>query len=107
MEPEGGAETVKYGLSHIHRGHSCLEIGVGIAIVPILLGALVLRGALPVGTRWTAAALGAAGGSLGGLVLHLHCPIADGWHLGLVHGGVVIVSALLAAAVVPRFTEPR
>lgn len=107
MEPAGGAGTVKLGLDRVHEGHFCLEIGLGVAIVPVLLGALALRGALPVGARWTAAALGAAGGSLGGLVLHLHCPIADGWHLGLVHGGVVGGSAVIAAVLVPRVAEPR
>jgi hypothetical protein len=100
-------ESRTLGLEHLHEGHWCLELGLATAIVPIVLGALVLRGALPVGSRWTAAGLGAAGGSLGGLVLHLHCPIADGWHLGLVHGGVVVLSALLAAALVPRVTGSR
>lgn len=99
-------ESRTLGLDRLHHGHACLEIGLATALVPIVLGALVLRGAVPVGSRWTAAGLGAAGGSLGGLVLHLHCPIADGWHLGLVHGGVVVLSALLAAALVPRVAEP-
>ena len=99
-------ESRTLGLARLHHGHACLEIGLATAFVPILLGALVLRGAVPVGSRWTAAGLGAAGGSLGGLVLHLHCPIADGWHLGIVHGGVVALSALLAAALVPRVTAP-
>jgi hypothetical protein len=99
---QSGPSSTYYGLAMIHHGHWCLEIGLATAIVPATLGALVLRGALPVGARWAAAGLGAAGGSLGGLVLHLHCPIADGWHLGLVHGGVVLVSAALAAALAPR-----
>ena len=43
--------------------------------------------------------------SLGGLMLHLHCPVTDGLHVGLVHGGVVGVAALLAAAVIPRSLE--
>ncbi|HTJ47354.1 MAG TPA: NrsF family protein [Kofleriaceae bacterium] len=94
--------SVYYGWDKFHRGHWCLEIGLATAIVPATLGAIVLRGVLPVGSRWAAAALGAAGGSLGGLVLHLHCPIADGVHLGIVHGGVVLVSAVLAAAIAPR-----
>jgi hypothetical protein len=102
MPPEPSPDTRLLDLSTLHRGHACLEIGLATAIVPILLGALVLRGALPVGARWTAAGLGAAGGSLGGLVLHLHCPIADRWHLGLVHGGMVILAAVIAAALVPR-----
>jgi hypothetical protein len=104
MEPMS-PESRTLGLTRLHEGHACLELGLGVAFVPIVLGALVLRGAVPVGSRWTAAGLGAAGGSLGGLVLHLHCPISDGWHLGLVHGGVVVASALLAAALVPRWTR--
>ena len=99
--------SIELGLARVHEGHGCLELGLLTALVPVVLGALALRGALPVGSRWTAAGLGAAGGSLGGLVLHLHCPIADAWHLGLVHGGVVIVAAVLAAALVPRVVERR
>lgn len=86
-------------------GHWCLELGLAAAIVPVVIGALALRRALPVGSRWIAAALGAGGGCLGGLVLHLHCRIADGMHIGIIHGGVVLVAALLAAALVPRATQ--
>jgi hypothetical protein len=99
-----GAHSVELGLEKFHHGHVCMEIGLLTALVPVVLGALVLRGALPVGARWTAAGLGAAGGSLGGLVLHLHCPISDPLHLGFVHGGVVLVAAGLSAAIVPRAT---
>ena len=87
------------------RGHWCLELGLATALVPVILGAVFLRGALPVGSRWIAAALGAGGGCLGGLVLHMHCHIADGLHIGLIHGGVVIVAAALSAALVPRATD--
>jgi hypothetical protein len=73
--------------------------------VPVVVGALFLRGALPVSSRWIAAALGAGGGCLGGLVLHLHCHIADGLHVGVIHGGVVIIAALLSAALAPRATD--
>jgi hypothetical protein len=38
-------------------------------------------------------------------VLHLHCHYADGLHVGLIHGGVVVVAALFSAAVVPRATS--
>jgi len=40
-------------------------------------------------------------------VLHLHCPVADGLHVGLIHGGVVIIAAALSAAIVPRATHVR
>lgn len=97
-----GASSTQYNLEHFARGHTCLEIGLAAAFVPVVIGAIFLRGVLPVGARWTAAGLGAGGGCLGGLVLHLHCPVTDGLHVGLVHGGVVAVSALLSAALVPR-----
>lgn len=99
--------SVSYGWEHFGRGHTCLEIGLATALVPVVIGAIFLRGALPIGSRWVAAALGAGGGCLGGLVLHLHCHVADGPHVGLIHGGVVVVSALLSAAIVPRATDVR
>jgi hypothetical protein len=102
-----GPSSLHYGSAQFVRGHPCFEIGLATALVPVVVGALCLRGALPVGSRWIAAALGAGAGSLGGLVLHLHCRVTDPLHQGLIHGGVVVASALLAAALVPRVTEPR
>lgn len=97
-----GSSSVQLGWPRFLRGHACLEIGLASALVPVIGGALVLRGALPVGARWAAAALGAAGGCLGVLVLHVHCPVTDHPHLGLIHGAVVVVAAALSAAIVPR-----
>jgi hypothetical protein len=102
-----GLGSVRLDWDQFGRGYRCLEIGLATALVPVVFGAIFLRGTLPVGSRWVAAALGAGGGSLGGLLLHLHCPITDSLHVGLMHGGVVGVSALLAAALVPRATELR
>jgi hypothetical protein len=90
--PVGPATVLRYG-----RG--CLEAGVLTAVVPVALAALLVRGSLPVGRRWSAAALGAAGGSLGGLALEFHCPLGERFHLGLIHGGVVLASALIAVVV--------
>lgn len=102
-----GRDSLSYGCERFAEGHGCLWIGLAVGLVPVALGAIFLRNALPVGARWIAAALGAGGGALGGLVLHLHCGIADMLHVGLIHGGVVVVAALLAAAVVPRAISPR
>jgi len=102
-----GPSSVSLGAERFTRGHFCLEFGLATALVPVVLGAIFLRRALPVGSRWIAAALGAGGGCLGGLVLHLHCHVADGLHVGLMHGGVVIVAALLSAAIVPRASDVR
>jgi hypothetical protein len=107
IHPMSPTLSQHYGWERFGRGHTCLEIGLATALVPVVVGAIFLRGALPVGSRWVAAALGAGGGCLGGLVLHLHCNVADGLHVGLIHGGVVVLSALLSAAIVPRATEPR
>jgi hypothetical protein len=100
-----GPSSLDYGLANFGHGHWCLWLGLATAVVPIALGAIFLRGALPVGSRWVAAALGAGGGCLGGLLLHMHCRIADRWHIGLIHGGVVVVAAALAAWIVPRATD--
>jgi hypothetical protein len=102
-----GEHSASLGWDGVGRGYGCLANGLETAIVPVVIGTIFLRRALPVGSRWVAAGLGAGGGSLGGLVLHLHCSIADGVHVGLVHGGVIAIAALLAAVLVPRATEPR
>lgn len=87
-------------------GRACLGLGLITAITPMILGGLFLRGAAPVGARSVAWALGAAGGALGGLLLHLHCPIADHLHLGLIHGGVVVIGGVLSALIVDRLLRP-
>jgi uncharacterized membrane protein YqjE len=88
------------------RSGRCLRWGLTAAVVPIALTALVVRGTLPVGSRWAAAAVGAAGGSLGGLMLHMHCPINERFHIGLAHGGVVLVAAVIAALLAPVGETP-
>lgn len=83
------------------HGNRCLRLGLTVALVPVALSAFAVRGAVPVGSRWAAAAIGAAGGSLGGFMLHMHCSVGERLHIGLAHGGVVIVAAGLAALVAP------
>lgn len=100
-----GADSMHYGMPHLLKGHGCLWLGLATALVPVVLGAIFLRGAVPVFSRWVAATIGAAGGCLGGFLLHMHCRIADGPHIGFIHGGVVVIAALLAALLVPRATD--
>jgi hypothetical protein len=100
-----GATYAASFASVVDHGHRCLRWGLAVALLPAILTAFAVRGAIPVGSRWLAAAVGAAGGSLGGLALHLHCPISERFHLGLIHGGLVILAAAtaaLAARVVQR-----
>ncbi len=77
-----------------HAG--CIRWGLLGAALPVLLAAMAVRGSVPVGSRLAAAAVGASGGALGGLVLQFHCPITERFHVGLVHGGLVILAALVA-----------
>jgi hypothetical protein len=107
IHPSGSSSVPYLGWDHFAHGYGCLEFGLATAIVPVVLGAIFLRRTMPVGSRWIAAALGAGGGSLGGLMLHLHCPITEGLHVGVMHGGVIGIAALVAAALVPRATEIR
>lgn len=105
IHPSAPGQSLDYGSAHFWRGHWCMWLGLATAIVPIVVGAIFLRGALPVRSRWVAAGLGAGAGCLGGLLLHFHCKIADGLHVGLIHGGVVGVAAVLSALLVPRVTD--
>jgi len=100
-----GKDSMHYGMPMLLHGHGCLWLGLATALVPVVLGTIFLRGALPVFSRWVAATLGAAGGCLGGFLLHMHCKIADGPHIGIIHGGVVVIAAALAALLVPRATD--
>ncbi|MCE9580271.1 MAG: NrsF family protein [Deltaproteobacteria bacterium] len=106
LMPRSGPSSVQLSLEELHRGHYCIEIGLVTALMPAVGCVVALRGVLPVGARWAAAGLGAAGGCFAGLVLHMHCPITDRWHLGFIHGGVVVLSAALSAAIAPRRMTP-
>jgi hypothetical protein len=80
----------------------CLRIVFPVAAVFLLLGAFVLRRALPMGARRIGIALGAAGGAMAGLALHFQCPIADTAHVVLAHVGGMILAAVAGALVRAR-----
>jgi hypothetical protein len=92
-------------LHDLLHGSKCLLLGGVTALVPVAVSALLLRGSIPVGSRWAGAGVGAGGGSLGGLILHLHCPVADALHLGVIHGGLVVIGAVVGALAVPRIAR--
>ncbi len=92
--------------SLLHFGLGCLTMGTFTAVLPIVVLSLLLRGRVPLSSRWAAAAVGAAGGCVGGLFLHLRCPVATALHLGVAHAGVVLLSALLAATLAAPRLRP-
>ncbi len=102
-----GPSSYDYGWEHFTAGHACLELGFATALVPLFVGVWMLRRTMPIRSRWIAATLGAGSGCVGGLVLHLFCRIADGPHIGLIHGGVVGMTAIFAALIGPRIIDTR
>ena len=67
-------------------------------MVPVLLVALwALQRAFPSAAGWRAAALGAAVGLVGSLVLTMHCGSPFGGHVALAHGLPIIIAAVGAA----------
>lgn len=81
-----------------HAG-ACSMMGFGSAILPGIIALLVMRRFVPVGRTSIGLSLGAAGGSLAGLALLLHCPISERFHVGLIHGGAVAMAAIFVAGV--------
>lgn len=78
----------------------CTLFGLRITAPLLLVGGLILRRVAWTGAGRLGMALGAAGGALAGLTLHLLCPIGGALHVGLAHGGGVVVGGLLGALVV-------
>ncbi len=83
----------------------CIGYVFRVAGVCFVVGVLVLRRWLPVGTRRIGMALGAAGGALGGLTLHFICPFAGTDHVVLSHVGGMVLAAAAGAALLPSLLE--
>jgi len=81
----------------------CVSFGLELTAPVLIASAVVLRRLHPVGSWAVAAALGAAGGALGGLTLHFVCGYGGGLHVGLAHAGAVVVGAAIGAAVLSPF----
>jgi hypothetical protein len=75
----------------------CVLIGL-LVVVPILLVALwAFQRTFPSAAGWRAAALGAAVGLAGSLVLTMHCGSPFGGHVALAHGLPIVIAAVGAA----------
>jgi hypothetical protein len=77
----------------------CMTFGLFVALVPLTFALVASRRVLLVGSTRVMAAAGAAGGALGGLVLHVLCPVGGALHVGFGHGGAVMVAAALGAGI--------
>ncbi len=97
---QGVSSTYPSTLENVisHAGY-CSSMGFSMGIFPGILALLLMRRFVPVGRISIGLSLGAAGGSLGGLALLLHCPITERFHVGIVHGTCIVTSALFVAGV--------
>jgi len=73
---------------------ACLISGLEVAAMPFAAAVLALRHALPVDARAMGAAVGGAGGALGGFALHLQCEAGGATHTGFGHAGAAVVGAI-------------
>jgi hypothetical protein len=85
----------------------CIRFGLGVTGPILVVGAVALRGLHPFGGLRIGAALGAAGGALAGLALHFLCPYGGGAHVGLAHGGGLVVGAVLGALLLGPLLRTR
>ncbi len=83
----------------------CISVLLPIAAVFMIAGLVALRRVLPMGARRIGVALGAAGGAMGGFVLHWHCPLAATAHVVLGHTGGVLLAALAGGILLPALLD--
>jgi hypothetical protein len=82
------------GLTTLQTISGCGKVVLEVAAPFVVLGFLALRRVLPMGGPRMGLALGAAGGALGGFVLHFLCPLATTGHVLVSHVGAMILASL-------------
>jgi hypothetical protein len=85
----------------------CIKFGSLMAIGPLVAFALVRRRSDPVAPRLTGAAVGAAAGAWGGLLIELRCGRASVEHVVLGHVIPVVIMTLLGALIVGSVVSVR
>jgi hypothetical protein len=95
---------------HMTLAQSCVHCAsfvLEIAVPFLVLGLFALRRLVPMGRARIGMALGAAGGAMGGLVLHFICPLAGTAHVVLGHVGGMILAAAAGAVLLPALLRGR
>jgi len=75
----------------------CLALAAEMAVVPLALAALTLRGSFLTAPAWRGAAIGAMVGLGSAIGMHAHCRYAAPIHILLAHGLPIVGGALLGA----------
>lgn len=99
-----GAGRANFGVTGIEaaNGFKCLVAGSGLGLLTFATLVMWLRRGAPTSPERAGLLAGIAAGSFGIFAFSFHCAYNDIVHIGLWHGGVVAVSALLGRIAVPR-----
>ncbi|HET6146299.1 MAG TPA: NrsF family protein [Polyangia bacterium] len=84
-----------------HLWWHCVSFSLKVTIPAVGVAAVVLRNVVAARLSRLGAAVGAAAGALSGLTLHGLCPYGGAPHVGLAHGGGVVIGALIGALWLP------
>ena len=85
----------------LHLWWHCVSIGLKVTVPLVIVAAFVLRRLAGANFRRLGAAIGAAGGALSGLTLLGICPYGGAVHVGLAHGGGVVIGAVIGMLWLP------
>jgi hypothetical protein len=86
---------------------TCFAATLVLSLGPVIALAFVRRASDPVHPRATGAAIGAAAGAWGGVLIDMHCPITHPLHIALAHVMPVLVYAAIMALASSRLFGVR
>ncbi len=76
---------------------ACMTIANAMALGPLIVVALLIRGSFTSAPALRGAAVGAVAGVLGAVGIHAHCPIEAASHVVVAHGAPLVAGALAGA----------
>jgi len=92
-----GWPAVREGEGTLHAHLVCFALTTLLSLGPVFALAFARRGSDPVHPRATGAAIGAAAGAWGGVLIDLHCPLVGPVHVAIGHVLPVVVYAAIGA----------
>lgn len=92
-----GRVLAQFGIDGSVHGMPCLVLGASVSVLPLVTaGVLVARG-YATQPALTGAIAGVSAGAFGLALLTLNCPVLEGPHLAVFHGGVLGLSLVVGA----------
>ncbi|MDE2561332.1 MAG: DUF1109 domain-containing protein [Sphingomonadales bacterium] len=102
-----GIERSQFGLTGAAAasGMDCLTMGIAFGLATFGVLVMWLRKGAPTSPERAGLLAGVAAGSFGIFAFSFHCPLNDIVHIGIWHGGAVVISALIGRIAVPRIVR--